>query len=73
MTEFINILEVESIGFEEKNKVKGGMRNGNEVSNSVVLSLTDMSNTWGIENRLVEGWKGRHQFAVRPHLCCRHS
>lgn len=27
MTEYIDILEVEFIGFDEKNKVKGGMRN----------------------------------------------
>lgn len=44
-----------SIGFDEKNKVKEGMRNGDEVSNSgnlyMVLSLIDMSNTQGKGNR----------------------
>ena len=32
MIEYVDILEVESIGFDEKNKVKGGMRNVDGVS-----------------------------------------
>lgn len=52
----VRMLEVEPIGFDEKNKVKGGMGNGDEVSNSgnfyMVLSLTDISNIQGKGNRL---------------------
>lgn len=34
MTEYVDILRLEAIGFDEKNKIKGGVRNSDGVSNS---------------------------------------
>lgn len=33
-TDYVDILQVESIGFDEKNKIKGGVRNSDGVSDS---------------------------------------
>lgn len=67
MIKQVSMLEVEPIGFDEKNKVKGRIGNG-EVSNSgnfyMVLFLTDISNIQGKGNRL-HGKMGR-----KTPVCC---